>query len=234
MPVLFMLVSFDIILQYTRVSKLAPKNVSFLLSMNFERVLKVLDYYEKFIPYNYEGEKMEFFRQIEKGIDYNPLFMYKDKLKASDYLRLNRIINKEKGDNKLVDEYLKVYEKISELMIAWKNDEYDLVTIISGELFGDFSELSEQAIFGIYDTAAKTNSFKKNTYDADQITLLFNKELKKNKLNNWQTECGEIKGVEFNLNGLEKKIIVKDGCSVQKEYWLRAETNERSECHCWK
>ncbi len=50
--------------------------------MNFEKIQKELDYYQKFTPVNFSDERTKFFESVKKNQPYNPLFQYNDKLDA--------------------------------------------------------------------------------------------------------------------------------------------------------
>lgn len=194
--------------------------------MSIAKILKVLDYYDKFKPYNYNIEKQRFFFEMEKGHDYNPLFIYEDKLRASDYIRMSRLIDREFGDDKIINEYLMVYRKVAELMIAWKNDEYDLVTNISGELFGDYRNLNVSEILNIYSRAKEQNKLSGNIYNEKQIVEHFNNELERHNISDWEVEAGLDFDNEFMINGKEKKILVQKDHEIDKLYMNRVISHE--------
>ena len=56
--------------------------------MNFGKIQKELDYYQKFSPVNFAEERTTFFECLKKNQPYNPLFRYNDRLDVKIFVLL--------------------------------------------------------------------------------------------------------------------------------------------------
>lgn len=194
--------------------------------MNLQKITGELDYYKKFIPNNYNQEMNEFFRALNRGRIYNPIFKYDDKLNASDYTRIKHAIEKSRGEDRIINQFVEVYSSVADMMAARQNDIYDEITRISGELFGDYKDLDEEAAIDFYKTNkgfAYSNQHK--VYSDKQLAARAFKELEKWGMLDWQVEYNGVGGSEVQIYEHEKKIVIKSGTKLPKP------SIERIVCH---
>ncbi len=92
--------------------------------MNFTKIQRELDYYKKFTPINYTGERIKFFEHVKKNEPYNPEFNYPDKLSVSDYKDFRVCLKKEMG--KKENSYLLSAMEIIKLVEESKENYYKL------------------------------------------------------------------------------------------------------------
>ncbi|UCH19759.1 MAG: hypothetical protein JSU83_14415, partial [Deltaproteobacteria bacterium] len=104
--------------------------------MNFAKIQRELDYYKKFIPVNFRDEREKFFEHIDKAEPYNPQFIYDDKLEVRDYEAIKDSLMKDGDRDQITNEFIKVYIDVANIMIAWKQNDYENLSIISGKIFG--------------------------------------------------------------------------------------------------
>jgi hypothetical protein len=118
--------------------------------MNVEKIQRELDYYQKFTPVNFTQERTKFFERVKKNQSYNPLFQYNDKLDAKDYEEIKNALKKEKGRDAIIDAFLKVHLDVTDMMIAWKKNNYQHISILSGKLFGSINDFDLQKAIRVY------------------------------------------------------------------------------------
>lgn len=185
--------------------------------MNFEKIQTELDYYKKLAPVNYRNELDKFFLALRDGKEYNPQFEYEDSCTVQDYERIREEIKEcsEKKD-RIVYEFLKVFGKVAGFMIAWKKQDYENVSKITGELFGSHKQLSLSEAEEIYKKIGGFKGVSEERYSDKQIGEMFSKEFFKRGLEGWKVEYDGSNGSEVSIYETRKTVVIKKDVSIPK------------------
>ncbi len=173
--------------------------------MNFEKIQKELDYYQKFTPVNFAEERTKFFESVKKNQSYNPLFKYADKLDVKDFEKIKKALEKEKGQDVVINEFLKVQLDVTDMMIAWKKNDYQSISILSGKLFGSINEFNLQSSIRVYKSLRILRQHSEDIYNDKQIRAGFLEELKKRNLEGWIIEYNDASGGNVSIYETEKR-----------------------------
>ncbi len=191
----------------------------FYWPMNFQKLQRELDYYKKFIPVNFTKERRKFYACIKTNEPYNPVFQYQDKLEVKDYLEIKNSLLKEKGKDLIVDEFLKVYLDVTDMMIAWNKNNYQDISIISGKLFGSVNDFELEKAIKVYQSLTTLSRNFQNIYNYKQLGASFLEELKKRNLEGWVVEYHEASGGNISIYESEKKVVIRTGATESKLSW---------------
>jgi len=195
--------------------------------MNHNIIQKSLDYYRKFEPSNYLLEKEKFFKKIEQNQEYNPQFEYNDNLLLNDYEKLKIDLKKDFSEDKIINEFLKLYDQVVNLMIAWKKQDYSKITLISGKLFGSYKLLNLEKAIKYYQKIEKELSKKQDKKYTDQeIKKLCEEKIFALNLGNWKIKFIDSLGSEIQIYETKKEIYIKTGATIsdiEAEYFLTHE-----------
>jgi hypothetical protein len=187
--------------------------------MNFQKIQRELDYYNKFIPVNFAEERKIFFECVRTNEPYNPVFRYHDKLKVKDYEDIKVSLKKEKGKDAIVDEFLNVHLDVADMMIAWKNKNYADISIISGQLFGTVDDFNLDQAIKLYQDLKILSPDSKVIYNHKQLGASFLEELKKRNLSGWVIEYNEASAGNVSIYETEKKVGIRTGATESKLSW---------------
>ncbi len=179
---------------------------------DFSYIQKELDYYQKFIPLNYESEKDAFFQKQKKGIPYNPVFEYQDPLTVKNYHEIRVFLVNSKGADRIINHFLDRYVLVTDLMIAWKEDNYPGMTQLSGTLFGSYCQLDlPKAVERYKRVVSLDHSTQENLYCDEEIGCFFLKYFSQMGLSGWSIEYPITSGSEVSIYELEKKVVIRKG-----------------------
>ena len=181
--------------------------------MNFEKIQKELDYYQKFTPVNFAEERTKFFESVKKNQSYNPSFQYADKLDVKDFEKIKKSLEKEKGEDAIINEFLKVQLDVTDMMIAWKENDYQNISILSGKLFGSINEFNLQSSIKVYKSLRILRQHAEDIYSDKQIRASFLEELKKRNLEGWIIEYNDASGGNVSIYETEKKVVIRTGAT---------------------
>lgn len=184
--------------------------------MNFEKIQKELDYYQKFTPVNFADERTKFFECVKKNQPYNPLFQYNDKLDAKDYEEIKKALKKEKGRDAIINEFLKVLLDVTDMMIAWTKNNYQYISILSGKLFGSINDFDLQTASRVYKRLRNLRQHSNDIYNDKQIRARFLEELKKRNLEGWIIEYNDASGGNVSIYETEKRVVIRTGATETK------------------
>jgi hypothetical protein len=187
--------------------------------MNFQDIQRELDYYNKFIPVNFTKERGKFFELVKSNEPYNPVFRYHDKLKVKDYEEIKYFLKKEKGSDAIVDEFLKVHLDVANMMIAWKQNNCEDISIISGKLFGSVFDFDLEKTIKLYQDINILSPDSKVIYNHQQLGASFLEALKKRNLTGWLIEYNEASGGNVSIYETEKKVVIRTGATESKLSW---------------
>jgi hypothetical protein len=178
--------------------------------MTIQKINKELDYYEKLQALNYNEERKRFFKAVENGVEYNPQFRYRDDNNLEKYLALKRIISNFRGEDPLINEYINIFEKVTDLMISWQKDNYEEITEISGDLFGSYKDLDYKKVLAVYQ-ALDSKYFNQplRLYKGKKVYKEFERALNKEGLDGWTIEFNEAMPGGVAIYELDKKIFLK-------------------------
>jgi hypothetical protein len=179
--------------------------------MNFAHIQRELDYYKKFTPNNFSEERTRFFKHFEKKEPYNPVFNYSDKLTLRDYKDIKDSLKKERDTDLLINEFLRVYMDVVDMMIAWKQNNYKDLSTISGKIFGSTTEFNIRQTIREYDKLNILTHEPMVVYNDEQIGKKFLEEFKKRKLKGWVVEYQEASGGNVSIYESDKKVVIKTG-----------------------
>lgn len=187
--------------------------------MKFQKIQRELDYYNKFIPGNFAEERKRFFECVKTNEPYNPVFRYHDKLKVKDYEEIKYFLKKEKGKDAIVDEFLKVHLDVANMMIAWKKNNYEDISIISGKLFGSVNDFDLEKAIKVYQDLNILSPDSTIIYNHQQLGASFLEALKKRNLVGWVIEYNEASGGNVSIYETEKKVVIRTGATESKLSW---------------
>jgi hypothetical protein len=179
--------------------------------MNFAQIQRELDYYKKFTPINFTEERTRFFERFEKNEPYNPVFNYRDELTVRDYEDIKEAFKKKKGTDPVINEFLKIYRDVAGTMIAWKQNNYEALSTISGKIFGSTAEFDISQTIRLYQKLNILTHESGEVYNDEQIGKRFTEEFKKRKLKGWFVEFNEASGGNVSIYESEKKVVIKTG-----------------------
>jgi len=189
--------------------------IGFIL-MDLEKIQKELDYYQKFTPVNYTEERIKFFEHVKKGHPYNPSFQYKDKLDVKDYEEIKITLSKEKGRDAIIDEFLSVYKDIVDMMTAWKTNNYQDISCVSGKLFGSIEDFDLLRAMRVYKRLRVVSQTAEELHNDRQIGARFLKELKERNLEGWVIEYNAANGGNVSIYETEKRLVIRTGATETK------------------
>ena len=184
--------------------------------MYFKEIQKELDYYQKFTPTNFAGERAKFFECLKKQIPYNPVFEYNDKIEVEDYEEIKKTLKKQRSRDAIINAFLDVHLDVADLMIAWKKNKYTDVSILSGELFGSTKDFELSRAEKLYEKLIRLLPRDTEVYDDKQIAQKFNEEFKKRDLEGWRIEYNEANGGNVSIYEVEKKVVLRTGAVETK------------------
>ena len=176
-----------------------------------DHIQKVLDYYRKFIPVNFSEERDTFFTKVGRGGSYNPLFVYQDPLGAGDYREIGRTLKSNLGSDPLVDRFLEVYIRLTDLYTAWKDDAYETVSAIGEELFGSTKILDAAGAVRVYHEIQNRDQEPGQRLDHRQIGAGFQREFAARGLKGWRVEFKRAVGGNVSIYETEKKVVIRTG-----------------------
>ncbi len=179
--------------------------------MNFAHIQRELDYYKKFTPINFPEERTRFFEHFEKKEPYNPVFNYSDKLTVRDYEDIKDALKKERDTDLVINEFLRVYMDVVDTMIAWKQNNYEALSIISGKIFGSTAEFDISQTIREYKKLNILTHESMEVYNDEQIGKKFLEEFKKRKLKGWFVEYNEASGGNVSIYESDKKVVIRTG-----------------------
>jgi hypothetical protein len=179
--------------------------------MNFAHIQKELDYYKKFRPINFSEERTRFFEHFEEKEPYNPVFNYSDKLTVRDYEDIKDSLKKERNTDLVINEFLRVYMDVVDMMIAWKQSNYENLSIISGKIFGSTTEFDISQTIREYKKLNILTHESMEVYNDEHIGKKFLEEFKKRKLKGWFVEYDEASGGNVSIYESDKKVVIKTG-----------------------
>lgn len=179
--------------------------------MNFQEIQKELDYYQKLTPTNFAEERTKFFQRLKIQVPYNPVFDYNDKLEVKDYEEIKKTLDKHRGRDAIVNAFLKVHLAVADLMIAWKNNQYTDVSILSGQLFGAIKDFDLNRAEKLYKNLSRLPSQFSKVYHDKQIAQKFLEEFKNRNLDDWRIEYNEANGGNVSIYETEKKVVIRTG-----------------------
>ena len=179
--------------------------------MNFAHIQRELDYYEKFRPTNFSEERTRFFEHLAKKEPYNPVFKYSDKLSIRDYEAIKGALKKERDTDPVINEFLRVYLDVVDTMIAWKQNNYEYLTSISGKIFGSTTEFDVSQTIREYKKLNMLTHASREVYNDKQIGQKFLEEFKTRKLKGWFVEYHEASGGNVSIYESDKKVVIKTG-----------------------
>jgi hypothetical protein len=185
--------------------------------MNFEYIQKELDYYKKFTPANFVEEKARFFARIKKNKPYNPYFKYRDNLEVKDYKEIKAGLQKEIGSDSIINEFLKVFMDVADMLIAWKQNDYETLSDVSGNLFGSTDTFDINKAVENYKQLTSLTDASEKVYDAEQVGEKFKEEFTKRKLEGWLIEYQAASGGNVSIYECEKKVIIRTGTTETKQ-----------------
>jgi hypothetical protein len=185
--------------------------------MNFDYIQKELDYYKKFTPANFVEEKARFFAHLKKKEPYNPLFNYSDNLALEDYEEIKAALQKEIGSDLIIDEFIKVYLDVADMLIAWIQNDYEALSNISGKLFGSTDTFDINKTIENYKQLISATDEPAEVYNDEQIGEKFKEEFSKRKLEGWLIEYHAASGGNVSIYESEKKIIIRTGTTETKQ-----------------
>ena len=184
--------------------------------MNFEKIQKELDYYQKFSPVNFAEERTTFFECLKKNQPYNPLFRYNDRLDVKDYEEIKKSIKNQRGKDAIINEFLKIFLDVADMMIAWKKNNYQKISILSGKLFGSLNELDLQSAMGVYKRLRELRRLSEDMYNDRQIKARFLEELERRNLKGWRIEYNIANGGNVSIYETEKRVVIRTGATDSK------------------
>jgi hypothetical protein len=179
--------------------------------MNFAQIQRELDYYKKFVPTNFSGERTRFFEHFEKRESYNPIFNYNDTLTLRDYEDIKDVLKKAKGTDLVINEFLRLYMDIVDTMVAWKQNNYEDLSIISGKIFGSTDEFDINQTIREYKKLNILTDTSMEVYNDEQIGKKFLAEFKKRKFRDWSVDYDEASGGNVSIYESEKKVVIRTG-----------------------
>jgi hypothetical protein len=179
--------------------------------MKFTQIQKELDYYKKFTPINFSEERTRFFEHFGKNEPYNPVFTYSDPLTPEDYEDIKGVLKTEKDTDPVINEFIRVYMDVVDMMIAWKQDNYEELSIISGKIFGSTAEFDITQTIRQYKKLRISTPSPPEGYSDQQIGKIFLEEFKKRKLKGWIVEYHEASGGNVSIYESDKKVVIKTG-----------------------
>ena len=185
--------------------------------MNFDYIQRELDYYKKFTPSNFMEERERFFAHIKKNKPYNPFFKYIDNLEVKDYKEIKEALKKETGSDLIINEFLKVYLDVVDMMIAWKQNDYEALSNISGKIFGSTNTFDINKTIDNYKQLTTLANESAEVYNDEQIGEKFKEEFTNRKLEGWLIEYHEASGGNVSIYESEKKIVIRTGTSATKQ-----------------
>jgi hypothetical protein len=185
--------------------------------MNFDYIQQELDYYKKFRPANFVEEKARFFAHIKKNEPYNPFFNYSDNLKVKDYKEIKEALQKEIGSDLIINEFLKVHLDVADMLIAWKQNDYEVLSKISGKIFGSTNTFDINKTIENYKQLSSLADEPAEVYNDEQIGEKFKEEFTKRKLDGWLIEYHEASGGNVSIYESEKKIVIRTGTTETKQ-----------------
>ncbi|MGD2269727.1 MAG: DUF1704 domain-containing protein [Desulfobacterales bacterium] len=181
--------------------------------MNFAYLQRELDYYKKFVPVNFACERQRFFEHIENNKPYNPVFTYNDRLTVTDYEGIKDALKKEKDKDALIDEFIAVYLVVADIMIAWRQGNYEDLSTLSGIIFGASSEFDISQTIAEYQKLTSLAQASSEIYTDRQIGDKFLEELKNRNWDGWSVEYDEASGGEVSIYEAEKKVVIRTGAT---------------------
>ena len=184
--------------------------------MKLKKIQKELDYYQKFTPVNFTEERIKFFEHVKKNQPYNPLFEYNDRLDAKDYEEIKIALKKEKGRDAIIDEFLNVYIDVADMIIAWKKDDYQGISCLSGKLFGSIDDFDLQRAIQVFKSLRVVLQNAEDKYNDRQIGARFSKELVKRNLEGWVIEYNAANGGNVSIYETEKRLVIRTGATETK------------------
>ena len=184
--------------------------------MNFEKIQKELDYYQKFSPVNFAEERTTFFECMKKNQPYNPLFRYNDRLDVKDYEDIKKSIKDERGKDAIINAFLKIFLDVANIMVVWKKNNYQKISILSGKLFGSLNEFDLQRAMGVYKGLRELRRPSEDVYNDRQIKARFLEELKRRNLKGWRIEYNIANGGNVSIYETEKKVVIRTGATDSK------------------
>ena len=184
--------------------------------MNFQEIQKELDYYQKLTPTNFTEERAHFFECLKKQHPYNPEFKYNDKLAVEDYKEIKKTLKKQRGRDAMIDAFLDVHLDVTDLMIAWKKNNYRDVSILSGQIFGSTKDFELSRAEKLYEKLIRLLPQNTEIYNDKQIAQKFQEEFKKRHLDDWRIEYNEANGGNVSIYEVEKKVVIRTGAVETK------------------
>jgi hypothetical protein len=185
--------------------------------MNFDYIQRELDYYKKFRPTNFVEEKARFFAHIKRNESYNPFFYYSDNLEVKDYKEIKEALQKESGSDLIINEFLKVHLDVADMMIAWKQKDYETLSNISGKIFGSTNTFDINKAVENYKQLTSLVVEPAEVYNDEQVGEKFKEEFAKRKLEGWLIEYHEASGGNVSIYESEKKIVIRTGSTETKQ-----------------
>ena len=150
--------------------------------MNVAHIQRELDYYRKFTPINFSEERTRFFGHFERKEPYNPLFNYSDKFTLRDYENIKDTLKKERDTDLVINEFIRVYLDVVDTMIAWKQSNYEDLSVISGKIFGSTAEFDISQTIREYKKLNVLPPESMEVYNDEQIGKKFLEEFKQRNL----------------------------------------------------
>jgi hypothetical protein len=184
--------------------------------MDFPEIQKELDYYQKLTPTNFAEERAKFFEHLKIQVPYNPVFEYDDKLEVEDYEEIKKTLKKQRGQDALINAFLKEHLSVADLMIAWKKNKYTDVSILSGDLFGSANDFDLNRAEKLFEKLHRLPAQSAEIYHDKQIAQRFLEEFKKRKLDGWRIEYNEANGGNVSIYEVEKKVVIRTGAVETK------------------
>lgn len=112
-----------------------------------------------------------------------------------------------------IDEFLKVYLVLADLFMARQSDDYDMVTALSGDLFGSADRLDPNAAEAEYGDIRATGANGNAVFTDRQMGDRFEKEFAVRGWKNWNIEYRNAVGGNISIYETEKKVIIRTGAS---------------------
>lgn len=174
--------------------------------MQIQTIQRHIDYYKKFTPLNYQEEYDSFFHNISKKKYYNPQFIYNDPFNKKKYLELQNKF-KTAPTNKITKEFYLLYNQIASLLISWNEQDYELFTNLSGQLFGSIKQVSLKDLEQLYGKLTTQHTEVKQ-HTAQAVVKKLQSSLHDTGILDWKIVLSPANHSEVSIYELEKKILI--------------------------
>ena len=184
------------------------------------KFVPVLDYYKLLVPDNGEIEKQKFKTSWNNQEKYNPQHIY-SALSEKNYEDVEIQIQVHKAQNPILDIFVDLFSKISNVLASLQQHNYIRVTSLTGELFGDVKEFDLQKLIDLQKLSqTKIAVFGANqtnqSYTGAELVIKFQDKINEYDLSDWAIEQDPKRLSDVTIDASNKKIIINPARKISE------------------